>query len=62
MASNVMTTKNTKKEIASKIDTAMLKTSMLMVGFHDFNGNIIQFLAIDEAESMKKITKLLKEL
>jgi len=58
----IVTRKNTKEEIRREVDTAMLKTSMLMVGFHDFNGNIIQFLAIDEAESMKKITKLLKEL
>jgi hypothetical protein len=58
----IVTRKNTKEEIRREVDTAMLETDMIMVGFHRADNSIIKFLAIDKAESMKKMAKFLKEL
>ena len=58
----IVTRKNTKEEIRREVDTAMLETDMIMVGFHRVDNSIIKFLAIDKTESMKKMAKFLKGL
>ena len=59
---DIITRKNTKEEIRKEVDTAMLETSMMMVGFHRADNSIIKFLAIDDSKAMKKMAKFLKSL
>jgi len=62
MSDRIITRKNTKEEIRKEVDTAMLETNMMMVGFHRHDNSIIKFLAIDKPEAMRKMAEFLKTL